>query len=79
MKIKLDSIPIEVMNPLRKCKLRLYIFNFHIVSTHNLKLLREEQLGKSVVSFDLKLNVGYVLCHCQKDFVSLRQTTSRQN
>ena len=63
-KKKLDSIPIIVLNPSRK-RDKSYMLNLHIDSTSNLKHLREkilEQLGKDIISFDLKFDVGFFCC-----------------
>ena len=56
------------------------MLNIHIDSMSNLKYLREEileQLGKNVVSFDLKFDVEYLTV--AKRFALSTQTTLRQN
>ena len=66
---RVDSIPIKVINPLRKCESKTYMLNLHVETTTTLKHLREEileQLGKDVVSFDLQFDVGYLVASSRK-------------
>ena len=61
---KLDSIPTKVTNVARKQDSKMYMVNLNTESLHKLKDLREDildQLGKGVVSYDLKFSVGYYL------------------
>ena len=56
------SIPIKVVNPLRKRDGKSYMLYLDIEKVTSLKSLQEEileQLGKAVVSFDLKFDLGY--------------------
>lgn len=86
-KKKLDSIPIKVLNPCRKRESKSYMLNLNINSTHNLKHLREEileQLGKELVSFDLKFDVGYFvaarkICFVDTDNVKMELVRIRDN
>ena len=64
-----DSIPIKVINPLKKRESKTYMLNIHISTIGTLKHLREEileQLGKDVVSFNLTFDVGYFVASSRK-------------
>ena len=83
-----DSIPIKVINPLRKRESKTYMLNLHIGTTTTLKHLREEmleQLGKDVVSFDLQFDVGYFvassrkICFVDTDNIQTELTRLRNN
>ena len=59
---RLDSIPIKVLNAARKRDSKNYMLNLDLTSLSKLKYLREEileQLGKDVVSYNMKFSVGY--------------------
>ena len=56
------DIPIKVVNPINKRESKTYMLSLPLEKMATLKCLREhilEQLGKSVVSFSLKFDVGY--------------------
>ena len=63
-KLPLVAIPIKVINPSKKRESKTYMLNILIDCMDNLKTLHEhilEQLGKNVISFDLRFDVGYFL------------------
>ena len=56
------SIPIKVINPLRKRECKSYLLTLNMENITNLSSLKEEileQLGKTVVSFDMQFDVGH--------------------
>jgi len=55
---------IKVINPISKCDFRSYTIYLKQMKNITLKSLKEEileQLGKSVVCFDLQFDVGYIM------------------
>ena len=56
------DIPVKVVNPINKRESKMYMLSLPLEKMTTLKCLREhilEQLGKGVVSFSLKFDVGY--------------------
>ena len=57
------EIPIKIFHPSRKRESKIYMLNLNLSKMKTLKSLQEEildQLGKSVIKFDLKLDVGWL-------------------
>ena len=56
------EIPVKIFHPSKKRDSKTYMLNLNLASIHNLQCLREEileQLGKGVIKFDLKFDVGW--------------------
>ena len=73
------EIMIKVFSPIAKREYKSYVLHLKRVSSYCLRSLKEqifEQLGKRVICFDLKFDVGYIkgtqkICFSQSDDVAV--------